>query len=132
MITANEPIQTTDPTSGLARRRLTIPFDKPFKGTSAEQRILIDMNDKGKPYGDFASLLPGLVNWLLDMSEVEMREYLMETTTKVPFFAKHNKEQILKSNSLLDWMEHCVVFDVDAICQIDRRTCTARNQYSIC
>ena len=29
MITANEPIQTTDPTSGLARRRLTIPFDRP-------------------------------------------------------------------------------------------------------
>ena len=131
MITANEPIQTTDPTSGLARRRLTIPFDKPFKGTSAEQRILIDMNDKGKPYGDFASLLPGLVNWLLDMSEVEMREYLMETTTKVPFFAKHNKEQILKSNSLLDWMEHCVVFDVDAVCQIGQKKLAPRETSTV-
>jgi phage/plasmid-associated DNA primase len=111
MITANEPIQTTDPTSGLARRRLTIPFDRPFTGSSSEQRTLIDMDDHGRPFGEFAALLPGLVNWVLDMSEAEMREYLMETNEKVDFFAKHHKEQILKSNQILDWMQHCVVFD---------------------
>jgi len=113
IITANEPIQTTDPTSGLARRRLTIPFDKPFTGSSAEQRTLIDMDDNGRPFGEFASLLPGLVNWVLDMSEAEMREYLMETTSKVEFFAKHHREQILKSNQIMDWLEHCIVFDPD-------------------
>jgi len=111
MITANEPIQTTDPTSGLARRRLTIPFDKPFTGSSAEQRTLIDMDDRGHPFGEFAALLPGLVNWVLDMTEAEMREYLMETNDKVDFFAKHHREQILKSTQILDWMQHCVVFD---------------------
>jgi len=111
IITANEPIQTTDPTSGLARRRLTIPFDKPFTGSSAEQRTLIDMDDNGRPFGEFASLLPGLVNWVLDLSEEEMREYLMETTRKVSFFAKYQRDQILKSNQIMDWMEHCVVFD---------------------
>ena len=114
MITANEPIQTTDPTSGLARRRLTIPFDRPFTGSSAEQRTLIDMDDRGNPLGDFASLLPGLVNWVLDMPESEMREYLMETNKKVNFFAKHHREQILKSNQIMDWMEHCLVFDPGA------------------
>jgi len=111
MITANEPIQTTDPTSGLARRRLTIPFDKPFTGSSAEQRTLIDMDDRGRPFGDFSKLLPGLVNWVLDLSEAEMREYLMETNKKVDFFAKHHREQILKSNQIMDWMEHCLIFD---------------------
>ena len=111
MITANEPIQTTDPTSGLARRRLTIPFDRPFTGSSAEQKTLIDMDDKGRPFGEFASMLPGLVNWVLDMSEDEMREYLMETNKKVDFFARHHQEQILKSNQIMDWMSHCVVFD---------------------
>ena len=111
MITANEPIQTTDPTSGLARRRLTIPFDRPFTGSSAEQRTLIDMDDRGHPFGDFSELLPGLVNWVLDLSEAEMREYLMETNKKVDFFAKHHREQILKSNQIMDWMEHCLIFD---------------------
>lgn len=118
MITANEPIQTTDPTSGLARRRLTIPFDKPFTGSSAEQKTLIDMDDKGRPFGEFASMLPGLVNWVLDMSEAEMREYLMETSEKVDFFAKHHKEQILKSNQIMDWMSHCVVFDPGHSCSV--------------
>jgi len=103
-----------DPTSGLARRRLTIPFDRPFTGSSAEQRTLIDMDDKGNPLGDFAPLLPGLVNWVLDMSEADMREYLMETNKKVDFFAKHHREQILKSNQIMDWMEHCLVFDPGA------------------
>ena len=111
MITANEPIQTTDPTSGLARRRLTIPFDRPFTGSSAEQRTLIDMDDSGVPFGDFAKLLPGLVNWLLDMTEMDMRQYLMETNQKVAFFAKHHREQILKSNQIMDWMDHCLIFD---------------------
>jgi phage/plasmid-associated DNA primase len=111
MITANEPIQTTDPTSGLARRRLTIPFDKPFTGSSREQKTLIDMDDKGRPFGEFAALLPGLVNWLLDMEDWEMREYLMETNKKVDFFAQHHKEQILKSNQIMDWMAHKVIYD---------------------
>jgi len=111
MITANEPIQTTDPTSGLARRRLTIPFDRPYLGSAADQQTLVDMDDRGCPFGVFAPLLPGLVNWVLDMSELEMREYLMETNSKVTFFAKHHREQILKSNQIMDWMDHCLIFD---------------------
>ena len=111
MITANEPIQTTDPTSGLARRRLTIPFNNVFSGSSAEQKTLIDMDDRGRPFGEFAYLLPGLVNWVLDMNESEMREFLMETNSKVKFFATYHREQILKSNQIMDWLHHCVIFD---------------------
>ena len=111
MITANEAIQSTDYTSGLARRRLTIPFDRPFTGGPNEQKELIKFNPKGEPQGVFAPLLPGLVNWLLDMSEEEMREYLMETSKKVKFFKKYEKMQNLRSNPLLDWMEHKVIYD---------------------
>jgi phage/plasmid-associated DNA primase len=111
MITANEPIQTTDPTSGLARRRLTIPFNNPFKGTAAQQHVLIDMDGKGNAYGRFAPLLPGLVNWVLDLSHVEMKEMLMETAKTVPFYVGYQTEQVLKSNQLLDWMHHSVVFE---------------------
>lgn len=111
MITANEAIQSTDYTSGLARRRLTIPFDRPFTGGPNEQKELIKFNPKGEPQGVFAPLLPGLVNWLLDMSEEEMREYLMETSKKVKFFQKYEKMQNLRSNPLLDWMEHKIIYD---------------------
>lgn len=111
MITANEAIQSTDYTSGLARRRLTIPFDRPFTGGPNEQKELIKFNSKGEPQGVFSPLLPGLVNWLLDMTEDEMREYLMETSKKVKFFQKYEKMQNLRSNPLLDWMEHKLVYD---------------------
>lgn len=111
IVTANEAIQSTDYTSGLARRRLTVPFDRPFTGGQAEQRELIKFNTKGEPQGEFAPLLPGLVNWLLDMTETEMREYLMETNYKVEFFKKYSHTQNLRSNSILDWMEHRVVYE---------------------
>jgi P4 family phage/plasmid primase-like protien len=111
IVTANEAIQSTDYTSGLARRRLTVPFDRPFTGGSSEQRDLIKFNTRGEPQGEFAALLPGLVNWLLDMTEAEMREYLMETNQKVEFFKKYSHTQNLRSNSILDWMEHRVVYE---------------------
>jgi phage/plasmid-associated DNA primase len=110
MITANEAIQSTDYTSGLARRRLTIPFDRPFEGGQAEQKELIKFDPKGRPQGVFAPLLPGLVNWLLDMSEEEMRSLLMETGKRIDFFGKYEKTQSLRSNPILDWMDHKIVF----------------------
>ena len=73
------------------------------------------MDDRGRPFGEFAHLLPGLVNWVLDMSEAEMREYLMETNNKVKFFAKHHREQILKSNQIMDWLQHCAA----RVCSIE-------------
>jgi putative DNA primase/helicase len=111
MITANEAIQSTDYTSGLARRRLTIPFDRPFEGGQSEQKELIKFDSKGTPQGVFAPLLPGLVNWLLDMPEEEMRVFLMETGKNVGFFQKYEKTQSLRSNPLLDWMDHKIIFD---------------------
>jgi P4 family phage/plasmid primase-like protien len=110
IITANEAIQSTDYTSGLARRRLTIPFDRPFTGGQAEQRTLMGFDSKGTPEGDFAPLLPGLVNWILDMSESEMREYLMETSKHVNFFQAYEKDQAIRSNPILDWLDKRVIF----------------------
>ena len=114
IITANEAIQSTDYTSGLARRRLTIPFDRPFEGRQNEQKELIKFDAKGNPHGIFAPLLPGLVNWLLDMSEEDMRSYLMETSRHVDFFQRYEKEQSLRSNPVLDWMDKHLVFDPGA------------------
>ena len=118
MITANEAIQTTDYTSGLARRRLTVPFDRPFEGSHSEQRELIKFDSEGTPKGEFAALLPGLVNWLLDLSTEDMRAYLMSTSQQVKFFKDYEKIQSLRSNTLLDWMEHILVFAPGEQCSI--------------
>ena len=124
MITANEAIQSTDYTTGLSRRRLTIPFDRPFEGGPSEQKELIKFNRQGEPGGIFADMLPGLVNWLLDMSEQEMREYLMSTEKKAPFFAQFNSEQILNSNPMLDWMENNLIYAPGTVSLIGKRVKT--------
>tara|TARA_R100001079_G_scaffold23988_1_gene12053 strand:- start:42389 stop:45112 length:2724 start_codon:yes stop_codon:yes gene_type:complete len=82
IVTANEVIATTDSTSGLRRRRITIPFSKKFKGTANEQVQLISnkFNKEGSiSFGTFAPELPGLINWLLEMPEGRMRSLLMDT-----------------------------------------------------
>jgi putative DNA primase/helicase len=67
-------------------------------------------DNKGIPQGDFAPLLPGLVNWILDMSESEMRDYLMETSKHVDFFQAYEKDQAIRSNPLLDWLDKHIIF----------------------
>ena len=118
IMTANEQIATTDPSSGLFRRRLTIPFDRPFTGSSKEQCVLIDVNNQGEAVGKFAPYLQGLVNWLLQMSDEEMREYLMETAKKVDYFQKYNTRQRIRANPIMDWLHHNVVFDMNAMTYI--------------
>jgi len=118
MITANEAIQSTDYTSGLARRRLTIPFDRPFDGSHTVQRELIKFDTEGNPQGEFAALLPGLVNWLLDLSTDDMRAYLMNTGDKVKFLKTYAKTQSLRSSPLLDWMEHTLYFAPGEMCPV--------------
>ena len=111
MITANESIQSTDYTSGLGRRRLTIPFDRAFTGNAKEQRELIKFNTKGEAGGEFAVELPGLVNWLLQMPEDDMRDYILHSGDKVEFFKNFEMQQRVSSNPILDWMDLHIVWD---------------------
>jgi len=125
MITANESIQSTDYTSGLGRRRLTIPFDRPFTGDSSEQRELITFDSRGNAGGEFAVELPGLVNWVLEMSQAEMRAYLIETNQKVEFYKYFQTEQRVASNPILDWMDNHIVWDRGVYTKLGIRKYTA-------
>jgi P4 family phage/plasmid primase-like protien len=109
MITANEQIATTDATSGLARRRLTIPFDRPFRGTAREQKILIEARKDGA-YGEFAPEIPGVISWVLSMTEQEMEDYLIHTHEHVDYYKKQNAQQMTRANPIIDWLHHNIIF----------------------
>jgi putative DNA primase/helicase len=113
MLTANEQIQSTDPSSGLFRRRITIPFERPFTGSAKEQCVLINC-DQHKTHGKFAQYLPGLVNWLLRMDVDEMREYLLETKKKVSYYKKYATSQQTRANSIMDWINQNLIWDPNA------------------
>ena len=108
MVVANEPIQTTDNTSGLARRRLTVEFNRKLYDKSSEARDMIKI-DQGRITGYWKDYLPGLVNWVLAMKEQEMRQYLLDTVQMVPALRKVRNNILLNSNNLIEFLQsECV------------------------
>jgi len=114
MVTGNEPIATTDNTSGLKRRRITVPFTRKFLGTAKEQVQLISnkyTKDGSISFGAFAPELPGLINWLLEMSEDDMRSYLIETNKHSNMLKTFNDAVDITTNIQQAWLTECVVFN---------------------
>lgn len=120
MVAANEPIQTTDNTSGLSRRRLTIEFNRPLYNKSSEARDMIKI-DKGRVSGLWRNYLPGLVNWVLQMSEEDMRRYLLDTNELVPGLQKVRNNILINSNNLIEWLQSECVYATDCVSAIGKK-----------
>ena len=126
MVCANEPIQTTDNTSGLTRRRLTIEFNRPLWNKNSEAKEMIKLED-GVVKGLWKSYLPGLVNWVLEMKTEEMREYLLDTYEKVPSLRRTRNEILLTSNNLIEWLQSEVVHDPDVVTSVGKKIPAAKD-----
>ena len=114
IVTGNEPIATTDNTSGLKRRRITVPFTRKFLGSAKEQVQLISnkyTRDGSISFGAFSPELPGLINWLLEMSDGEMRTYLMETNKYSNSLKIYNEAVDVSTNLQQAWLIENVVFN---------------------
>ena len=126
MVCANEPIQTTDNTSGLTRRRLTVEFNRPLYSKNSEAKEMIKL-DQGIVKGLWKHCLPGLVNWVLQMSDAEMREYLLDTYDKVPSLKRTRNEIMLNSNNLVEWLQSEVVFDEKSVTPVGKKIPAAKD-----
>lgn len=103
IVAANEPIQSSDYTSGLKRRRLTVPFNHQIL-----PHLRRDLNKEFKPY------LPGLLEWVLLLPDQEVEKLVRDTENSVHSLANYNAEFLLETNPLADWMNDCLVWDKDA------------------
>ena len=126
MVVANEPIQTTDNTSGLSRRRLTVEFNRKLYDRSSEAKDMIKI-DQGRVTGLWKNYLPGLVNWVLAMSEAEMREYLLDTHEMVPALRKVRNNILLNSNNLVEWLQSEVVAAEDNVIGVGKKIPAAKD-----
>ena len=126
MVCANEPIQTTDNTSGLTRRRLTIEFNRPLYEKNSEAKEMIKL-DNGIVKGLWKNYLPGLVNWVLEMKTEEMREYLLDTYEKVKSLKKVRNEILLNSNNLVEWLQSEVVYDINSVSSVGKKIPAAKD-----
>ncbi|MGK7892922.1 MAG: phage/plasmid primase, P4 family, partial [Xenococcus sp. (in: cyanobacteria)] len=100
MMASNEQVQSSDYTSGLSRRKITIPFNNKIPDTKHRQLIEVESD---LIYGEFADYIPGLLNWVLGMSDDEMVSYLKDTDNQVPYLNEQKLESLLDSNPLADW-----------------------------
>ena len=120
MVAANEPIQTTDNTSGLTRRRLTIEFNRKLYDKSSEAKDMIKI-EKGRVVGEWKNYLPGLINWVLEMSEKEMRRYLLDTYEAAPSLKRVRNTIMLTSNNLIEWLQSEVVADETNVVPVGKK-----------
>lgn len=117
IVAANETIQTSDYTSGLERRRLSVPFKNQIAPT--HRRNLIEFNTNGDSLeGEFIEELPGLLNWVLSLAEEEVIALIRDTDKNVPSLAVMKREVLTATNPLADWVDNNVVYDPIAKTQI--------------
>tara|TARA_R100001082_G_scaffold111067_1_gene93141 strand:- start:41 stop:2626 length:2586 start_codon:yes stop_codon:yes gene_type:complete len=126
MVCANEPIQTTDNTSGLTRRRLTVEFNRSLWDKNSEAKEMIKL-ESGVVKGLWKNYLPGLVNWVLEMKTKEMREYLLDTYEKVTSLKKVRNEILLNSNNLIEWLQSEVVHTPDCVSSVGKKIPAAKD-----
>jgi putative DNA primase/helicase len=102
IVAANEPVQSPDYTSGLARRRLTVEFHY-------RPRVVRDLIafENGQPVGELADSLPGLLNWVLDLDEQEMLARLRGHACAT--MARTKADTLMATNPIAAWADACLV-----------------------
>jgi hypothetical protein len=101
VIASNENLAFTDHTSGLERRRLTVTFDR--RATDEEKQY---WESQGGEAAVLHSEMPGLVNWLLELSQEDISR-IIRTPPKRTKDA--NLEAMRSGNPIAQWlMENCI------------------------
>ena len=106
ILAANEIIQSGDYTSGLERRRITVPLT--HKIHPSQQRNLITVTDEGIR-GEFAPYIPGLLNWVLALDGDEATQIVRNWHSQSDHLARQKAETLVSTNPLADWADHWLV-----------------------
>ena len=107
LIAANQHTASTDYSSGIQRRRITILFDHVV---AADKRR--DLDSEFEPY------LSGVVRWALDMSPSEVNSYLLNTSKRVVSLKGVRVESLTSTNPVVGWLLDSVRFDENEETQI--------------
>jgi len=110
ILAANEIIQSGDYTSGLERRRLPVPLKNQIPRD--KQRNLIEFSE-GELTGEFLPYIPGLLNWVLDVDDETVTNFIKRTDTYVPSLGQMWAETLCDTNPLADWADQWLVLRSD-------------------
>lgn len=110
-VAANEAMQSKDYTSGLRRRRLSMPFNRVIP-----PHLRLDLENEFKPF------LPGLLAWVLEMPSSEVEEYVRNTDRKVESLASYKGEVLLETNPVAQWADNCLYINESASTFVGNKT----------
>lgn len=103
ILSANEPPESSDRTSGQERRKLTVGLDN--RVPEYEGRNLAE---------EFKPFLPGLLKRVLEIPRERVTALIKHTEKNVPALARKKWAQLIETNPLAGWVDDCVVVDPDA------------------
>lgn len=106
-IASNEHISSSDISSGLERRRLTIIMDKVVP--ASKRRDLLNVY-ADRVDGELAPELSGVVTWALSMSFEDMRDVLANPVKHVPTLNATNLEALIFNNPYVAWLAECTLY----------------------
>lgn len=110
LIAANQDIKSSDYTSGLARRRITIRFDNFVK-----ENEMRDLQTEFEPF------LCGFMNWILEMPDNEVTYFIRETNKAVPSLHEVTRDTLINTNPLAAWIDEKVVYEKDTRSRIGNK-----------
>ncbi len=110
LMATNEDLQSSDSTSGLERRRVTVRFPR-----SATPEEIAEWEAKGGEESVLHSEIPGLINWLLAMPESDIRRAFEAPPARV---AVDNLLGMAAGNSVADWLIQCTTPDPNGHAQV--------------
>lgn len=114
IMASNESLQVTDHTSGLDRRRITVIFDR--RATNEEKQV---WKEQGGELTVLHNELPGVVNWLLELSQDEITYIICNPPKRI---READFDAMTATNPIAEWVTECCEFDPTAWTQIgDKR-----------
>lgn len=106
-IASNEHISSSDISSGLERRRLTIVMNNVVP-PSQRRDLLSVYNDRIE--GELAVEMPGIAAWALQMTFEEMRDVLANPVKYCPQLNATNLEALVFNNPICAWLAECCLY----------------------
>ncbi len=97
LIAANTDIATSDYTSGLQRRRITVRLENVVP---LQERRDLDI--------EFEQYLPGVIKWVLDMPQQTMKSFILYTERCVGTLAGVSLQTLVTNNPIAAWSHECL------------------------
>lgn len=112
VIASNEAIQSSDYTSGLIRRRMPVTFNK--KVTDADKAKWANI---GGIEAAMRQELPGLLNWVLSMPDVEVKKVIGGINGAM---TQAQRQHLVETNKLAAWMDDNLIIKSDSVLYIGK------------